>query len=178
MFIRGQLQSWPGWQRHQKGRQNSWKKTKAETLLTKHWINTNPVTDQSVLESIPWRKKPKMAPWTSCALPGVLGRWWQDEVEPGAFLGLGGQEQANQGVLKPKGFFRSPAEKRSFSEQSHVQAARFIPEVWSQQLGNASPEKGNSVAENTEIATCLNSWQTVGKVTLFCSLPRDKGLAI
>lgn len=72
-------------------------------------------------------------------LPGVLGRLWQDEVEPGAFLGLGREEQATQGVLKPKGFFRSPAEKRCFLEQAHVQAARFVPQLWSQQPGEASP---------------------------------------
>ena len=111
-------------------------------------------------------------------LPGVLGRLWQDEVEPGAFLDVGGEEQANQGVLKPKGFFRSPAEKRCFLKRSHVQAVWFIPEAWSQQPGDASPGQRNNIADNTEIAACLNSWQTVGKVTLFCSMPRDKGLAI
>lgn len=72
-------------------------------------------------------------------LPGILGCLWQDEVEPRLFLDLGEEEQANQGVLKLKGFFRSPAEKRCFLEQSHAQAARFTPEVWSQQPGDASP---------------------------------------
>lgn len=169
MSVRGQIRSWPNWQRHQKDRQNSWKKAETETVLLKHWMDAT-TTDQNVLERTPQRKKPKMAPWTPCAAArraGSLAGW-------GGAWGIppGEEEQANQGVLKPKGFSMSPA------EQCHMQAARFIPEVWPSSSVTHHLGKANNTADNTEIATCLNSWQTVGKVTLFCTLPRDKGLAI
>lgn len=77
-----------------------------------------------------------MAPKTSPAAARLLlGRLWQDEVEPGAFLGLGGEEQATQGILKPKGFFRSPAEKRCFFRAGSrtgctVHPPALVPAAW------------------------------------------------
>lgn len=71
----------------------------------------------------------------SVLLPGILDGLWHDKVESGLFLSFGGEEETNQGVLKPKGFCMVPAEKRYYLEQSHAQAACFSPKPWPQQPG-------------------------------------------
>lgn len=116
-------------------------------------------------------RRPKWHPGHPVLLPGVLGACSRVRWSLG-HSSCGEQGQANQGVLKPKGSCMSPA------EQCHMQAAQLVPKVWPSSLVTRHLGKANNSADNTEIATCLNSWQTVGKVTLFCTMPRDKGLAV
>lgn len=133
------------------------KKAETETVLIKHWLDST-TTDQSVLKEFLGGRSPKWHPGHPVLLPGVLGAGWA-----GAW---GEEEEANQGVLEPKGF--------SMSLQSSVTCRLTAsPRSGPRHLGRA-----NSSADNTEIAACLNSWQAVGKVTLFCTMPRDKGLVI
>lgn len=136
------------------------KEAETGTVLIKHWLDST-TTDQSVLKELLGGRIPKWHPGHPVLLPGVLGAG--NRVS----WSLRRRGRSKPRCAQAQGLLPVPA------EQCHMQAHSSSPRSGPRHLGRA-----NSTADNTEIAACLNSWQALGKVTLFCTMPRDKGLAI
>lgn len=132
-------------------------KAEAETVLLKHHVGTAFTAVQNIWESVPRGKEPKIIPQT----PHGAAR------SPGSVVAGRGGARGTAGSRRGAGKARCPhAQGLLLSLQGPTGCSahppRLVPVMH-------LLSKGHNVVDNTEIATRLNTWHAVGKVTLFCS---------
>lgn len=138
------------------------KKAEAETLLVKKHIGTAFTAAQNIWESVPQGKKPKIIPQT----PHGAAR------SPGSVVAGRGGARGTAGSGRGAGKARCPhAQGLLLSLQGPTGCTanplRLVPVMH-------LLSKGHDVVDNTEIATRLNAWRAVGKVTSICSSARGR----